>query len=153
MPEGPARIATVPVSVVLGLSDGTRLEAVLHLVVEGEPPRPMPLETLLGGPRAFLAVELAGRGSALVGRESVVTVEVPAEAPGAPAMEQGGFGIDLVTFHLESGRTVSGVLRVRAEDEGQRMSDIFNAPGGWVVAGLGDRVVLVNKARISRVSF
>jgi hypothetical protein len=153
MPEAPARIATVPAPVVLGLSDGTRLEATLRLVVEGEPPRPMPLEELLDGPRAFLAVELTDRGSALVGRESVVTVEVPAEAPGAPAMEQGGFGIDLVTFHLESGRAVSGVLRVRAEDEGQRTSDIFNAPGGWVVAGLGDQVILVKKSRISRVSF
>lgn len=153
MPEAFARFATVPVPVVLGLSDGARLEATLRLVVEGEPPRPTPLETLLDGPRAFLAVELAGRGSALVGRESVVTLEVRADAPGAPAMEQGAFGIDLVTFHLESGRAVSGVLRVRAEDEGQRMSDIFNAPGGWVVAGLGDHVVLVNKSRISRVSF
>jgi hypothetical protein len=153
MPEAPARIATVPVSVVLGLSDGSRLEATLRLLVEGEPPGPMPVETLLDGPRAFLAVEVAGRGSALVGRESVVTVEVPAESPGAPAMDEGSGRIDLVTIHLESGQTVSGVLRVRAEDEGQRMSDIFNAPGGWVVAGLGDRVVLVNKSRISRVSF
>jgi hypothetical protein len=153
MPEAFARFATVPVPVVLGLSDGARLEATLRLVVEGEPPRPMPLETLLDGPRAFLAVDLGSRGSALVGRESVVTVEVRADAPGAPAMEHGVFGIDLVTLHLESGRAVSGVLRVRAEDEGQRMSDIFNAPGGWVVAGLGDHVLLVNKSRISRVSF
>jgi hypothetical protein len=34
-----------------------------------------------------------------------------------------------------------------------RMSDIFNGPGGWAAADLGDRVVLVNKARIARVSF
>jgi hypothetical protein len=153
MPEAPARIATVPVPVVMGLSDGARLEATLRLVVEGEPPGPMPMESLLDGPRAFLAVELAGRGSALVGRGSVVTVELAADAPGAPAMEEGSGGFDLVTFHLDSGWTVSGVLRVRPEDAGQRMSDIFNAPGGWVVAGLGDRVVLVNKLRILRVSF
>ena len=62
-------------------------------------------------------------------------------------------GIDIVTIHLDTGTTVSGVLRVRPDDAGQRMSDIFNAPGGWVVAGLGDRVVPVNKARIARVSF
>jgi hypothetical protein len=152
MPEAPARIATVPVPVVMGLSDGARLEATLRLVVEGEPRGRCPW-SLLDGPRAFLAVELAGRGSALVGRGSVVTVELAADAPGAPAMEEGSGGFDLVTFHLDSGWTVSGVLRVRPEDAGQRMSDIFNAPGGWVVAGLGDRVVLVNKLRILRVSF
>ena len=56
-------------------------------------------------------------------------------------------------FHLDNGRTVSGVLHVLPEQADQRMSDIFNSPGGWVVAGLGDRIVLVNKARIARVSF
>lgn len=153
MPEAIARIATVPVPVVLELADGGRLEATLRLVVEGEPAGPMPVEALLEGPRDFLAVEVAGRGSVLVGRGAVVTVEVPSDAPGAPAMEGGSGRIDLVTLHLDSGRTVSGVLRVRPEDAGQRMSDLFNSPGRWVVAGLGDRVVLVNKARIARVSF
>ncbi len=153
MPEAPTRIATVPVAVVLSLADGARLEATLRLVVEGEPPAPMPVEALLDGPRAFLAVALPGGGSALVGRDAVATLEMAADAPGAPSMGEGDAGIDIVTFHLDSGRSVSGVLRVRPDDAGQRMSDIFNAPGGWVVAGLGDRVVLVNKARIARASF
>lgn len=153
MTEAPARFATVPVPVVLGLADGARLEATLRLVVEGEPPAPMPLESLLDGPRAFLAVSLAGDGSALVGRDSLVTVELAADAPGAPAMGDAGGGIDIVTLHLEPSGSVSGLLRVRPDDAGQRTSDIFNSPGGWVVAGLGDRVVLVNKARIARVSF
>lgn len=153
MTEAPARIATVPVPVVLSLSDGARLEATLRLVLAGEPPAPIPVETLLDGPRDFLAVSLAGGGSALVGRASLLTVEMAADAPGAPAMGDGGGAIDIVTLHLEAGASVSGVLRVRPDDAGQRTSDIFNAPGGWVVAGLGDRVVLVNKARIARVSF
>ncbi len=153
MPDAPARIATVPVPVVLGLADGAHVEATVRLVAEGDPPEPMPLERLLDGEREFFAVALAGGGSALVGRGAVVTLEMAADAPGAPAMGDGDSGIDIVTFHLDSGRTVSGVLRVRPGDAGQRMSDIFNSPGGWVVAGLGDRVVLVNKARIARVSF
>lgn len=153
MPDAPARFATVPVPVVLSLADGARVEATLRLVAEGDPPVPMPVETLLDGPRDFLAVALPGGGSALVNRATVVTLEMAADAPGAPAMGDGDGGIDIVTFHLESARSVSGVLRVRPHDVGQRTSDIFNTPGGWVVAGLGDRIVLVNKARIVRVSF
>ena len=153
MVDAPARFATVPVPVVLGLADGARLEATLRLVVEGEPPVPTPVEALLDGERGFLAVGLEGGGSALVGRRSVATLELAADAPGAPPMGPGEAGIDIVTIHLDTGQSVSGVLRVRPDDAGQRMSDIFNAPGGWVVAGLGDRVVLVNKARIARVSF
>lgn len=153
MPDAPARFATVPVPVVLSLADGARVEATLRLVAEGDPPAPMPVETLLDGPRDFLAVALPGGGSALVNRGAVVTLEMAADAPGAPAMGDGDGGIDIVTFHLESARSVSGVLRVRSHDAGQRTSDIFNTPGGWVVAGLGDRIVLVNKARIVRVSF
>ena len=153
MPDAPARFATVPVPVVLSLADGARVEATLRLVAEGDPPAPMPVETLLDGPRDFLAVALPGGGSALVNRGAVVTLEMAADSPGAPAMGDGDGGIDIVTFHLESARSVSGVLRVRPHDAGQRTSDIFNTPGGWVVAGLGDRIVLVNKARIVRVSF
>lgn len=153
MPDAPARFATVPVPVVLALADGARIEATLRLVTEGNPPAPMSMEALLDGGREFLAVSLSGGGSALVGRRSVETLEMAADSPGAPAMGTGESGIDIVTVHLDSGRTVSGVLRVRPDDLGQRMSDIFNSPGGWVVAGLGDRVVLVNKARIARVSF
>lgn len=153
MADAPARFATVAVPVVLNLADGARLEATVRLVAEGDPPSPMALETLLDGARQFFAVSLRGGASALVGRDGVATVEVAADAPGAPVMGEGAGGIDIVTLHLDSGVTVSGVLRVRPEDEGQRMSDIFNAPGGWVAAGLGDRVVLVNKARIVRVSF
>jgi hypothetical protein len=153
MPDAPARIATVPVPVVLTLADGTRVDVTLRLVAEGDPPAPMPVETLLDGPRDFLAVSLPGVGSALVNRGAVVTLEMAADAPGAPAMEDGDGGIDIVTLHLESACSVSGVLRVRSRDAGQRTSDIFNTPGGWVVAGLGDRIVLVNKARIVRVSF
>ena len=153
MADAPARIATVPVPVVLGLADGSQVEATLRLVAEGEPPRPMPLETFLDGPRAFFAVALPGGESALVGRASVVTVEMAADAPGAPSPAKADAGIDIVTFHLDTGRTVSGVLHVRADQADQRMSDIFNAAGGWIAAGLGDRIVLVNKARVAHVSF
>jgi len=153
MTEAPARIATVPVPVVLGLADGTRLEATLRLVAEGDPPVPTKVEALLDGSREFFAVALPGGGSALVGRGRLATLELAADAPGAPVMGEGEGGIDIVTFHLDTGATVSGVLRVRPEDAGQRMSDIFNAPGGWVAAGLGDRVVFVNKSRIVRASF
>jgi hypothetical protein len=153
MIDAPARIATIPVPIVLGLADGAQVEATLRLVAEGEPPEPIPVERLLDGPRAFFAVALPGGGSALVGRGSVVTVEMAADAPGAPSPGEADAGIDIVTFHLDSGRTVSGVLHVRPDQADHRMSDIFNAPGGWVVVGLGDRTVLVNKARIARVSF
>ena len=153
MADVPARIATVPVAVVLGLADGAQLDATLRLVAEGEPPKPTPVESLLDGPRDFFAVSLPGGESALVGRASVVTVEMAADAPGAPSPGEVDAGIDIVTFHLDTGRSVSGVLHVLPEQADQRMSDIFNAPGGWVAAGLGDRVVLVNKARIARVSF
>lgn len=153
MADAPARIATVPVPVVLGLADGAHVDATLRLVAEGDPPGPMPVEALLDGPRAFLAVSLAGGESALLGRASILTVEMAADAPGAPSPAEAGSGIDIVTFHLDTGRAVSGVLHVRPDQAESRMSDIFNAPGGWVAAGLGDRVVLVNKARIARVSF
>jgi hypothetical protein len=153
MTDAPARIATIPVSVVLGFADGRQLEATLRLVAEGDPPAPMPVEALLDGPRDFFAVALPGGGSAIVGRRALATLEMAAETPGAPAMGEGDGRIDIVTLHLDSGRAVSGVLRVLPDDAGQRMSDIFNKPGGWVVAGLGDRVVLVNKARIVRASF
>ncbi|MFN7987248.1 MAG: hypothetical protein U0529_07245 [Thermoanaerobaculia bacterium] len=153
MADVPARIATVPVPVVLGLADGAQVDATLRLVAEGDPPKPVPVESLLAGPRAFFAVALAGGGSALVARSSVVTVEMAPDAPGAPSPGEADAGIDIVTFHLDNGRTVSGVLHVLPEQADQRMSDIFNSPGGWVVAGLGDRIVLVNKARIARVSF
>lgn len=153
MTDAPARFATVPVPVVLGLADGTRLDATLRLVAEGDPPKPIPVEALLSGPREFFAVAVPGGGSALVGRGAVATLEMASDGPGAPEMGEWDGRIDIVTFHLDSGGTVSGVLRVRPDDAGQRMSDIFNSPGGWVVAGLGDRVVLVNKTRIARVSF
>jgi hypothetical protein len=97
----------------------------------------------LDSPRDFFAV--APREGAIVGRRFPRDAEMAAERQ-APAMG-GRRPIDIVTLRLT--RCVSGVLRVRPDDAGSGCRT-FSSPGGWVVAGLGDRVVLRTGAHRAR---
>jgi hypothetical protein len=113
----------------------------------------MPLDTLLDGPRTFLAAGLTGGGSVLLSRDALLTVEIDAAAKGCPEMSEPGASLDVVTLHLDSGLEVAGVLRSWAPVGAARMSDVMNASGRFLTLGLGSRIVLVNRTRIARVSF
>ncbi len=113
----------------------------------------VPIEEMLDGPREFLAFGLERGESVLVSRDAIRTVMIPTPSPGIWDTVDAGASLDLVTLTLDSGEAVSGVLRSIMPRGMGRMSDFFNAPGRFISIGLGDRIILVNKGRIVRVSF
>ncbi len=145
---------TTPCNVELRLADGSSLSGTLWLLPDTTSARGVtPVDTLLDGPREFLAVGLTAGGAVLVSRDAIRVVELAAEGPGAPEEPDTGASLDVITVRLDSGEEISGVLRAVSPLGGKRMSDIFNAGGRFVALGVGDRVALVNKSRIVRVSF
>lgn len=154
MVDSPVRSATLPCPAVVHLADGSRLEVVFWLLAD--PSRPggyTPLDVLFDGTRTFLAVRLEDGGSALVSRDAVLAIDLPAGSPGVPELPEAGASFDVLTFHLDTGLEVAGVLRSWAPEGATRMSDVINAATRFIPLGLGSRIVLVNKARIVRVSF
>jgi hypothetical protein len=136
------------------LSDGSALSAIFWLMPDGARPSGVTsLDRLLEGPREFLAVGVGGGGSALLGRDAIETATLPADDLGAPDAADPGASLDVVTLHLAGGAELSGVLQAFSPTGSQRMSDLFNGPERFLAVTLGDSVVLVNKARVARVSF
>ena len=156
MPQSDASPLPVvtPCSAEVRLSDGEVFQAVFWLLPDrGRASGVTSLDRLLDGTREFLAVGLPEGGSALVRRDSIVTATLSAEEPGAPDEAEPGASLDVVTLHLESGDAVSGILQAVSPRGSGRMSDLFNGPERFLAVALADRVVLVSKARIARVSF
>lgn len=144
---------TTPCPVRFHLSDGSTVAGVVWLLPDPTSPGGVTsLESVLDGPRDFIAVGLDGRGTVLVSRCGVRTVEIASGTPGAPELPVGA-SLDVLTIHMDSGEEVSGVLRALTPEGSPRMSDVFNGSSRFVVLGLGDRLVLVNRERIVRVSF
>ena len=147
------RSLTIHCPVQLGLTDGRSLDAVLYLLTD--PLRPggtSSIESVLEGPREFLPIGV-GKGSAIIAKSAIRTLEIAADAPGAPDFPTGGGSFDVATLHLDSGMEVSGVLCTLASIESMRMSDLFNRPGRFLPLAEGDRVVFVSKAHIVFASF
>jgi hypothetical protein len=154
MPDGQTRPPTTPCLVRIDLADGSSVDGTLWLLPD--PSRPSGLtsvETLLDGPRDFLAIGLIRGGSELISRHAILTVELEATGPGTIEVDSGAASLDVLTLRLDSGQEISGVLRAVAPEGANRMSDIFNAPGRFIGIGVGDRFVLVAKPHIVRVSF
>ena len=146
--------ATTPCPVRMRLSDGSVLEGTIYLLPDPASEKGLTtVDVLLDGPREFFAVGLSGGGSTLVARDAIRVAEVASEGPGSPGDPDPGASVDVVTLHLDSGESVSGVLRAVSPLGGRRMSDVFNASGRFLPVEVGDRVALVNKGRIVRVSF
>ncbi len=136
------------------LSDGETLSAVFWLLPDsGRSAGVTSLDKLLDGPRDFLAVGLPDGGSALLRRDAIVTASLDAGETGAPDEVDPGASLDVVTLHLESGESLSGVLQAATPRGAGRMSDLFNGTERFLAVRLADRVVLVAKSRIVRVSF
>lgn len=147
-----AKTETIPCAVTLRLADGTRLSGSLRLPVENGG-RPSPILDLLESSRDFVPLLLESGEGSLVARHSIETLEIDADAGGAPVLPEADASVDVVTLRLESGATVSGVLRATAPEGYARMSDVFNAGGRFLVLLEGDRLLLVNKRRLVRASF
>ena len=113
----------------------------------------MTVEKVLDSSREFLALGLARGGNVLVSRNAVRTVEIAADGPGVPDLLDSQAAFDVITLHLDSGEEIAGVLRSVAPKGFERMSDVLNALGRFVALGIGDRIVLVAKNRVVRVSF
>jgi hypothetical protein len=101
----------------------------------------------------FLFVGLDRGGNMLVARRQIRYAEIPADSAGAPADLPGGASLDVLTLHLDSGEEITGVLRSVAPEGFERMSDVMNAQGPFISLGTGDKLVLVAKPRVVRVSF
>lgn len=136
------------------LCDGIRLEAVFWLPSDSTRPSGVtPLDRVLNGPREFLAVGLEGGESALLRRDAIVTATLAADDAGAPDAADAAATLDVITLHLDGAEEVSGVLQAVSPTGAGRMSDLFNRPERFLAIAVGDRVVLVNKAGVTRVSF
>lgn len=154
MTEGPDRPVMTPCPALVQMTDGSRLDVVFWLLPDrSRPGGCVPLDSLLDGPRTFLAVGMTGGGSILLSRDAILTAEIDAQAKGRPELEEPGASFDVVTLHLDRGQEISGVLRSWAPEGAGRMSDVVNAAPHFVALGLGSRIVLVNRTRIARVSF
>ena len=102
--------------------------------------------------------------SALAGKPQIALGDALGAARAAQIIEAAGLGTarlaSLLEFHLRGRLSrdefdrVADLLTVDSGDVRPGLiPEPYGVPGGWVVAGLGDRVVLVNKARIVRASF
>lgn len=154
MPDSPTRSVTSPCPVKLRLSDGSTAEGILYLLPDsGRPSGFTTVEQILDSTREFLALGLAKGGNALVSRSAIRTVELAADGPGVPDLLDTFAAFDVITLHLDSGEEIAGVLRSVAPKGFERMSDVLNALGRFVALGVGDRIVLVARNRVVRVSF
>lgn len=154
MDELEPRPPTTPCPVRIRLADGGTLDGFLWLLPSAAHAGGVtPAEAVLDGAREFVAVGLPGGGSVLVGRESIRTVELQADGQGVEPMTDDGASLDVVTITLDSGEELSGVLRAVAREGANRMSDVFNDAPRFLPILVGDRLLLVAKRRIARVSF
>jgi len=153
MPDSFPRPRTTPCPVRLRMADGSTVEGNVWLLPDaGRPSGVTSVEALLDGDREFIAVGLPSGGSLLVNRSAIRTAELAAGGPGAADVDDGA-SLDVLTLRLDSGEEVSGVLRAVTRAEAGRMSDVFNSAGRFIALGAGDRLVLVARNRIVRVTF
>lgn len=154
MDELEPRPPTTPCPVRIELADGELIEGTLWLLPSAARAGGVTsAEEVLDGEKEFLAVGLPKGGSVLVGREAIRVVDLAANGSGAEPITDEAASLDVITVRLDSGAEVSGVLRAVAREGGNRMSDVFNAPGRFLPLLSGDRLLLVAKRRIARVSF
>ncbi len=154
MEELEPRPPTTPCPVRIRFADGETLEGFLWLLPSAAHPGGITsAESVLDGEREFLAVGLQRGGSILVGRESIRTVELAADGRGAEPVTDDGASLDVITVRLDSGEELSGVLRAVAREGANRMSDVFNDTPRFLPLLVGDRLVLVSKRHIARVTF
>lgn len=154
MDKASARPTVTPCPAEVRLADGSSLSATFWLLPDpGRPSGVESIDRLLEGIRQFLAVGLPGGGSTLLRRDAIRTLEISSDGSGAPDAAADGASLDVLTLHLETGESVSGILQAVAPPGGERMSDIFNGPDRFVRLGLGSRILFVHKASIVRVGF
>jgi hypothetical protein len=137
----------------LSLTDGRTVDAEIHLLSDSM--RPGGLTTVEGtidGSREFIPVSIGG-ADALLARSSIRLVDMPADAPGAAELMDVGGTFDVVSLRLDSGETLSGILRYPAPVESMRSSDVFNRPGRFLTLSVGDRLILVSKSHLVQASF
>lgn len=136
------------------LADGATIDGVLWLLPSAAHAGGITsAESVLDGERDFVAVGLERGGNVLVGRETIRTVELAADGDGVEPLTDEGASLDVVTLTLDSGEEISGVLRAVAREGANRMSDVFNDAARFLPLLVGDRLLLVAKRRIARVSF
>ncbi len=154
MDELEPRPPTTPCPVRIRFADGASLEGHLWLLPSAAHARGVTsAESVLNGERDFIAIGLEKGGNALVGRDAIRMVELSADGDGAEPITDDAASLDVLTVRLDSGEELSGVLRAVAREGGNRMSDVFNSPGRFLPIQVGDRLVLVSKRRITRVTF
>ena len=144
---------TTPCEVRLGLVDGRILDVELYLLSDATRPGGVTsVEATLDSEREFIPVRIHDRG-VLLRRDAIRYVEMLPDAPGAGENLEEGSSFDVVALQLDSGETVSGILRFPAPADSMRMSDVFNRPGRFLELATGDRLILVAKAHLIEASF
>ena len=150
---GPSGPVTTHCPVRLGLEDGRVLDVELFLLSDATRPGGVTsVEATIDGEREFIPIRIQDR-DALVRRDAIRYVEVPADAPGTVEMLDAVGSFDVVTLNLDSGEVFSGVLRFPAPADSMRMSDVFNKSGRFLPLATGDRLILVAKAHLVEASF
>jgi hypothetical protein len=132
------------VEVRLLLADGSRLAGSVFLS-EFSPTHSgrQSLEDLMNEPNPFLAFTTAQGRFVLVGKEHVVAVETPFDAPSVS-----GFWSRLsARLKLTGGHTIEGRLWTR-EGPGIRFSDAVTGSATWVALETGRSLFWLAKARI-----
>ena len=137
----------------IGLADGRVVNAEIFLLSDGMRPGGVTsVEGTLAVEREFLPVRMDDRDT-LVRCQAIRFLEVAPDSPGAVGIEGLGGSFDVVTLRIDSGETLSGILRFPAPAESMRMSDVFNWPGRFLILSTGERLILVAKAHIVEASF
>lgn len=154
MSQGSARPSTTPCPIQLKLTDGSLVDGILYLLAD--PNRSggvTPVELFLETSRDFFVVGQQKGGSVLVARDGIRWLQMSSQGPGVSEVPETGASLDFVTLRLDSGEEVSGVLRAVAPEGFERMSDVINATGRFIVLGVGDELVLVAKRHVVQISF
>lgn len=152
--EGGARTpSTTRCPVKLALTDGRILAAELFLLSDSARPGGVTnVETTLDGARDFMPLCLDER-NVLIGLDAILYVEVAQDAPGTGELLELSGSFDMVTLTIDTGETLSGVLRFPAPADAMRMSDMFNRHGRFLTLTTGDLLILVSKAHVVEAAF
>lgn len=148
------RIPMVPVSAEILLRGRASAAVTLHLsTLSSTHPGGETVDEFLNSERRFIPAHARDDGHfLLLNREAILWVRVRLDAPTEFGREEHvAAPMDLVRVELVDGSTLEGALRDVSAAPDARLSDVFNSSTQFIPLEAEERIIYVNKSRVTTV--